>query len=56
MSKTSKQQIENYKQGAAESRALQVQAAAGGDTELARLAAQSVDANLDRINELTKES
>ncbi|WP_406418379.1 hypothetical protein [Streptomyces sp. NBC_01614] len=52
MPKSTDQQINNYEQGAAESRQLQVRMEAAGNTSAAKLAAQSVDANLDRVNEL----
>ncbi|MFC4500652.1 MULTISPECIES: hypothetical protein [Streptomyces] len=52
MTSTNQQQIETYQQGAAECRALQLQQQAAGNTDVARLAAEGVDANLDRINEL----
>lgn len=42
----------DYEKGAAASRAAQLKAQAAGNAEVARVAAESVDANLDRINEL----
>ncbi|MCX4232051.1 hypothetical protein [Streptomyces ortus] len=43
----------DYEKGAAASRAAQLKAQAAGNAEAARVAAESADANLDRINQLT---
>lgn len=42
----------DYEKGAAASRAAQLKAQAAGSAEAARVAAESVNANLDRINQL----
>jgi len=52
VSKSTEQQIKNYEQGAAASRQIQIRMEAAGNTSGAKLAAESVDANLDRVNEL----
>ncbi|MEV7387594.1 hypothetical protein [Streptomyces sp. NPDC091215] len=53
MLKSTEQQIADYQQGAARSRALQLRMQAEGHTAAAGIAAESVDANLDAINTLT---
>ncbi|MEV7394929.1 hypothetical protein [Streptomyces sp. NPDC091215] len=53
MTRTTAQQIADYQQGAARSRALQLRMQDEGHTAAAEIAAESVDANLDAINTLT---
>lgn len=54
---TSKEQkIQQYEKAAADSRDLQQRAEAVGSTEIARVAGESVDANLDAINKLKSDN
>ncbi|MEH0586200.1 hypothetical protein QA942_19770 [Streptomyces sp. B21-106] len=46
------QQIDNYTQGAAHCRDMQIHMAAAGNQDAARGYGEAMDANLDRVNEL----